>query len=373
MTMIKIVIEDDHFLKIVPVILDPATFPEHKRAVADFFKHDVPDFLGWCERLRVRLPGLAPAHVVFASNQDDLKAKASDAEVVIVEGLRIDSDFLVGARRLALVQKFGTLTSNIDLSACRDIGLSVATLRRRGNIAVAEQAFALLLALAKQVTSLAGLVEKSALTARGWSIRERSAHIGYSNFAGITGLRTLHGATLGIIELGEIGREIARYARAFEMQVAYFQRRRLPDDEESSLSAHYASLDDLLAASDYVIVQLPLNESTRGLLGRQQIGRMKRGAMIINVARAELIERDAVVAALESGHLAGLALDVGYVEPADPQDPLLQLRSGNVILMPHTAVGARDNALRDMEELCTNMWRAVTGSPVPPVPANRSM
>ena len=357
--MAKIVIEDDHFLKIVPAILDPATSEQHQHAVAAFFKHDVPDFPGWCESLRARLPGLAPARVMFASDQDDLTAKAGDADIVIVESLRIDRALLAAAPRLVLVQKFGTLTGNIDLEACRDAGVDIATLRRRGNVAVAEQAFALLLALAKQVPSLAGLVERPALAARGFSIRERSAHIGYSNFAGITGLRTLQGATLGIIGLGEIGRDIARYARAFDMQVVYHQRRRLADHEETSLSVRYASLDDLLAASDYVVVQVPLTDKTRGLLGTREIARMKRGAMIVNVARAQLIDHDAVVAALESGHLAGLALDVGYAEPADPQDPLLRLRSGNVILMPHTAVGSRDNALQDMEELCTNMWRAL--------------
>lgn len=360
--MTKIVIEDDHFLKIVPVILDPATTLEHCRAVSSFFAHDVPDFIGWRQALQDQMPGLAPATVVFASNQADLQAKIIDADAVIVESLVIDHQVLAAAQRLALVQKFGTITGNIDLDACREHGVPVATLRRRGNVAVAEQAFALMLALAKRIVSLAGMVETSALTAAGWHIRARSPHIGYSNFAGITGLRALQDATLGIIGLGEVGREMARFATAFDMDIVYFQRRRLAPADEAQLGVHYAAFEDVLARSDYVMVQVPLNNSTRGLIGRDQIAGMKRGAMIINVARAELIDRAALIDALESGHLAGLALDVGYQEPADPADPLLRLRSGHVILMPHTAIGARQNALADMEELCANLWRAVTSA-----------
>src|SRR5262252_11079884 len=128
--MPRIVIEEDHFLKILPVVLDPATPPAHQRAVAEFFAHDEPDFLGWCARLRERLPGLYPAHVVFAEEQADLVAKIADADAVVVESLTIDGAALAAARRLAVVQKFGTITANIDLSACAARGVAVETLRR---------------------------------------------------------------------------------------------------------------------------------------------------------------------------------------------------------------------------------------------------
>src|SRR5262249_32746607 len=85
-----ILIEEDHFLKIVPVIVDPATPPAHQQAVADFFAHDVPDFPGWCAGLRARLPGLYPARVTWAASQADLIAGLADADAVIVESLVID-------------------------------------------------------------------------------------------------------------------------------------------------------------------------------------------------------------------------------------------------------------------------------------------
>ena len=359
--MPRIVIEEDHFLKIVPVVLDPATPPAHQRAVAEFFAHDEPDFLGWCRRLQQRFPGLYPAEVVFAEDQADLARKIAEADGVIVEGLAIDAAVLAGARRLAVVQKFGTITTNIDLAACAGRGIAVETLHRMVNVAVAEQAFALLLALAKRITEFNGVVEEAALRAVGYKVRPRqSRYIGYSNFAGITGLRTVHGATLGIIGFGEVGREVAHRARAFAMKVIYFQRTPLSAASEQALGAHYRPLAELMAQSDYILVQLPLTLATRGLIGRDALSRIKPGAVLIDVARAELIDHEALVEALSAGRLGGLGLDVGYTEPADPNEPLLRHRGGNVILMPHTAVGARANALHDVETLCLNLWRGVT-------------
>jgi phosphoglycerate dehydrogenase-like enzyme len=358
--MTRIVIEEDHFLKIVPVVLDPATPEAHRRAVADFFAHDEPDFLGWCGRLRQRLPGLYPAEVVFAADETDLKAKIADADGIVVESFRVDDAVLSGAPHVVLVHKFGTITTNIDLEACARRGVAVATLRRMVNVAVAEQACAFMLALAKRIGQFNGVVEETALRKAGLRVRPRqSRYIGYSNFAGITGLKTLLGATLGVIGFGEVGREVAQRARAFEMEVVYFQRTRLAATVEHELGVRYLPLNDLIAQADYILVQLPSNDSTRGLIGRDALGRIKPGAVLIDVARPELIDHDALVATLDSGRLGGLALDVLYTEPADPSEPLLRYRDRNVILMPHTAVAARANALHDVETLCVNLWRAI--------------
>ena len=262
-----------------------------------------------------------------------------------------------GRPRLKIVHKFGTIATNIDQAACAERGVAVALLHRHVNVAVAEQCFALMLALAKRISALDGLVERGALEAAGYDIRERaSAYIGYSNFARVAGLKTLYGATLGIVGLGEVGREIARRAAAFGMTTLYYQRRPLPSSDEGTLAARYVPLADLMAQSDYIVVQLPLNETTCGIIGADALARAKPGAFLINCARAELVDHDALVAALSSGRLGGLALDVGYDEPARPDEPLLKFRGRpNVILMPHTAIAARQNALSDLERLCTNL------------------
>jgi len=356
-----LLIEEDHFLKIVPVILDPDIPDAHRRAVADFFAHDVPDFLGWCEALHGRMPGLYPTSVVWAKDQADFIAKLADADAAIVESFLVDHTVLAAAPRLKIVQKFGTIGTNIDQAACAERGVAVASLHRHVNVAVAEQCVALMLALGKRISALDGLVERGALEAAGYQIRERaSAYIGYSNFARVAGLKTLYGATLGIIGFGEVGREIARRAAPFGMTTLYHQRRPLSAADEHALGARFAPLHELMAQSDYIVVQLPLNDSTRGIIGAQALAHAKPGAFLINCARAELVDRAALVAALDSGRLGGLALDVGYDEPARPDEPLLKFRGRpNVILMPHTAIAARQNALSDLERLCANLWRAL--------------
>jgi phosphoglycerate dehydrogenase-like enzyme len=215
--------------------------------------------------------------------------------------------------------------------------------------------------LAKRIPALDGLVERAALEAAGFSVRARaSAYIGYSNYARVAGLKTLHGATLGIVGMGEVGREIARRGAPFGMTTLYHQRRPLPTADEQTLGARHVSLHELMAQSDYIVVQLPLNESTRGIIGAEALSHAKPGAYLINCARAELVDHAALVAALDSGRLGGLALDVGYDEPARPDEPLLRFRGRpNVILMPHTAIAARQNALSDLERLCMNLWKAM--------------
>ena len=360
--MPTLLIEEDHFLKIVPVILDPAIPDAHRRAVADFFAHDVPDFLGWCEALRARMPGLYPTKVVWAADQADFLAKLPAADGAIVESFIVDRAVLATAPRLKVVHKFGTIGTNIDQPACAERGVAVAFLHRHVNVAVAEQCVALMLALAKRISTLDGLVERSALEAAGYRIRERaSAYIGYSNYARVAGLKTLIGATLGIVGMGEVGREVARRAAPFGLTTLYHQRRPLPPADEGALGARHVPLHELMAQSDYIVLQLPLNDSTRGIIGAEALSHAKPGAFLINCARAELVDHAALVAALESGRLGGLALDVGYDEPARPDEPLLRLRGRpNVILMPHTAIAARQNALSDLERLCANLWKALS-------------
>jgi len=358
--MMRILVESDHFLKILSVMLDPETPDEHRRAVADFFAHDLPDFLSWCETFREGIPGLYPAQVEFAADQAELEAKLPNADAVIVESFALGRDAVAKLKPLAIVQKFGAIMSNIDVAACEERRISLFNLPRQGNIAVAEQAFALTIALARSIGRYNGIVTAEALQAKGHTVRPYDRrYTGGSNYARIPGLRTLAGSTLGIVGLGEIGREVAKRASAFGMSLVYHQRNRLPPMEELSLGARYLPLEELMANSDTIVVQLPLNDSTRHLIGRKELRALKPGAMLVNTARADLLDRDALVEALDSGRLAGLGMDVGYSEPWAPDDPLLKFKDGNVILMPHTAVGNRKVGLDDLTEMCRIVWRAI--------------
>jgi lactate dehydrogenase-like 2-hydroxyacid dehydrogenase len=357
--MVRIVVEQDKFLRLLPVIFDPATPAEHQRAIADFFAHDEPDFAGWCRRLRERMPGIVPAEIVFARDQADLRDKLAAADGVIVESLVIGEAELAVAPRLAIVQKFGALAHNIDREACARRGVVVETVRRRVNVAVAEQAFALMIALMKRICELNGVADEAGLRHAGFDPAPYDLrYTGNSNYGRIRGLRTLQGATLGLVGMGEIGREIASRARAFEMQILYFQRNPVSAAEEAELGARHVSLGELMEHSDAISVQLPLNASTSGIIDRAALQRAKPGAILVDVARAALIDRAALYEALDTKRLGGFGIDAGYEEPARPDEKLLTYP--NVIYMPHTAVAARQNALADVEEMCLKLWRAIS-------------
>ena len=358
--MTRILVESDHFLKILPVILDPKTPDEHRRAVADFFAHDIPDFSAWCEKFRAEMPGLYPAEVQFAADQAELEAKLPEADAVIVESLALGRAAVTKLKPLAIVHKFGAITSNIDVDACEERRITVFNVPRQGNIAVAEQAFALMIAGAKGIGRYNGVVTADDLAAKGHAIRPYDRrYTGGSNYARIPRLRSLHGATLGIVGLGEVGREVAKRAAAFGMILLYHQRNRLSPMDELNLGARFAALEELMAQSDYILVQLPLNDSTRGIIGKKALQAVKPGAMLINTARADLVDRGALIEALDSGRLAGVGMDVGYSEPWAPDDPLLKYKDGRVIAMPHTAVGNRQVGLGDLAQMCRNIWRVI--------------
>jgi lactate dehydrogenase-like 2-hydroxyacid dehydrogenase len=355
--MLRILVEEDHFLKTIPVVLDPETKDEHVRGVADFFTHDL-DFLAWCETMRKEVPALYPAEIVFGADQADFDEKLTRADAAIVESFRVTGAALANAKRLRVVQKFGALLSNIDVAACEARHLPVLTLPRTVNMAVAEHAFALMIALAKRIPELNGVVTANDLAKAGYPVRPYDRrYIGGSNYGRIPDLHTLHGATLGIVGFGEIGQELARRAAAFGMSLNYHQRTRLAPYEEMALGARFMALNELLANSDYIVVQLPLNETTEGLIGREQMQAIKPGAVLVNVARAKLMDRDAVMAALDSGRLGGLGMDVGYAEPWAEDDTLLRYRGRNVVFLPHTAIGHRIKGLDDMRTMFLGMAR----------------
>ena len=355
-----IVVEDDPFPRLLQVILDPEAPQARVAAFSDFFAHDLPDFTGWCEALRARIGSLYPAEVRLVANEAGLLASLPGAQVVVVEALAIGaSEIAAAGGTLRIVQKYGTVTSRIDLAACAQAGVRVLTLRRRANISTAEHALALLLALARKITETAGLVSVEQLRAAGYSpTRYDRAHTPNVNWARISGLRTLFSQQFGIIGLGEIGRELALRAGALGMRIVYFQRQQLSLAEEEHYQATYCGLEELLARSDCVSLHLPGGPATRGFIGRRELAIIKPGALLINVSRPQLVDRAALVEALASGKLGGFGLDPPYDEPGQPDDPLLKFH--NVIVTPHLGGSPRSNALGDFEELLLNLAQALS-------------
>jgi phosphoglycerate dehydrogenase-like enzyme len=354
-----VVVEDDRFLRLIQVILDPSTPAERFSAFSHFMAHDEPDFTGWCKRLRGRLNHLYPAEVRLAQNETALLANLHGADVIVVER------FTIGGREVAatggslkIVQKYGTLTAHIDREACERAGVRVLTIRRRANIATAEHALALILALSRKISETAGLIGFYQLRAGGYSpTRYERGHTPNGNWARITGLRTLFGQQLVIIGFGETGRELALRAAPLGMRIVYHQRHRVDAQEEQRYQATYCSLDELLATSDCVSIHLPAGPETHGILGQRELSTIKPGALLVNVSQPQLVDRVALREALATGRVGGFGLDIFYEEPGPLQDPLLGFR--NVIVTPHLAGSPRFNALSDFEEMLLNMARAL--------------
>jgi phosphoglycerate dehydrogenase-like enzyme len=350
----RLVVEDDPFLRLIGVILDPATDPERIAAYADFFAHDLPDFKGWLQQLRGRLPKLFPAEVRLVDSSEALRGALNDADFAVMESLHFGAAELAAAPRLRAVQKYGAIPNNIDAAACAARSVPVLTLRRRANIACAEHSIALMLGLSRQLQRTINRISTASLQAAGFSPRSYDRrHTANSNWARVPGIRLLHETTLGIVGLGEIGREVATRAAAFGMNILYHQRTRQPATVETAYHAHYADFDTLLETSDWVVICLPGNANTRHLFNAMRLARMKPGARLINISRPEIVDRDALIAALRSGHLGGFALDPLYEAPGRDDDELLQFK--NVLITPHIAAQPRFNALDDIAELINGL------------------
>ncbi len=353
-----LVVEDDPFLRVVGIVLDPATAAERYAAYADFFAHDEPDFAGYCARVRARVGGLFPSQVRLVETAEDMRAHLPGAHGLIVESLPVGRIELAAGSDLIAVQKYGAMPRNIDGAVCAERGIKVLTFRRRANIACAEVAITLMLTLAKKMHRLAGRISAEQLAAEGYVYKPFDRrHTPNSNWARITGLRMLHDSTLGIIGVGEIGREIVLRAAAFGMRIFYHQRTRLPEAEERQLQLTFVPLERLLAESDWVVPQVPGGPSTRHLIDRTRFAQMKPGACLVNISRADLVDRTALIEALKSGRLGGFALDPLYEAPGRSDDELLGFK--NVVLSPHIAAQPRFNALNDISDMLAGLAKDV--------------
>jgi phosphoglycerate dehydrogenase-like enzyme len=357
--MATIVVQDDKILRFLQVILDPDVAPSRVNAFRDYLAFDIPDPDAWFEEQRQRATAIYPSRILMVEDEDAMRAALPEADAVVSESFRIGAGDLALGTNLKLVQKFGIDARNVDQDACRDANVPVRTLRRRVNGTVAEHAILLMLAVGRKLIETHGALDFASLQALGYKPAKFDPdHVAGANWARIHGLRSLQGATLGALGLGEVGREVATRARAMGMEILYYQRTRLPKDIEAECSATYVSYEELLQRSNFISVHLPLNDSTRGMLNSDAFALMKTGAIVANISRAHIIDQDALIAALDGGRLGGAGLDVHYEEPGASNEPLKNYP--NVVLSPHIAVAQRAHNLADTAELVGNLANALS-------------
>jgi glyoxylate reductase len=232
---------------------------------------------------------------------------------------RIDGTMIAEAgNRLGLIANFGAGVDHIDLAAARARKIIVTNTPSVFTDDTADMAMALIISVPRRLPEGGRMLLAGEWT--GW---------GPSNFLG----QSLGGKRLAIIGMGRIGQAVAHRARGFGLELVYHNRHRLPPAIENMLGARYeADLDRLIAGADILTLHCPASTGTRHLLDAGRIAAMKPGACVINTARGDLVDEEALIEALESGRLAGAGLDVYTHEPA--VDPRL-LALPNVILMPH--------------------------------------
>jgi phosphoglycerate dehydrogenase-like enzyme len=263
----------------------------------------------------------------FALTRDQLRPYLPRIGALIAGGERMTDELFEMAPGLRVIARTGVGYDLIDLPAATARRVAVTITPGTNQESVAEQTFALLLALTRRIVH-----------------NDRTIHGGGWDRALVSPVR---GLTLGLIGMGRIGRAVALRARAFRMRIVAFDTV-LDAAFDAQHGIERLALDELLASSDVVSLHLPLTEATRGLVNREFLARMRRGSYLINTSRGGLVVEADLCAAIRSGHLAGAGLDVLNHEPPEPGNPLLNLP--NLVLSPHIA-GTDTESMRAMAEL----------------------
>lgn len=284
--------------------------------------------------------------------RDALEAEISDADgVLTLLTERVDKRLLDAAPRLKVVANMAVGYDNIDVAECTRRGIVVTNTPGVLTETTADLAFALILAAARRITEAERYLRQGQW--KTWSPML------------LTGV-DVHGATLGIVGLGRIGEAVARRARGFSMRVLYANRSARPD-VEAALGIERRGLDELLKSSDFVSIHVPLNDSTRHLIGERELNLMKPTAVLVNTSRGPVVNERDLYRALKDRRIFAAGLDVFDTEPIRSDNPLLEL--DNVVLLPH--IGSASIATRtQMAVMAARNLTQVLAGQTPQNPVN---
>ncbi len=295
------------------------------------------------------------AHLEVEANQADqpltaeeLRTRAADKDGVMCALTdRIDAALIGACPRLKVVGNIAVGYNNIDVPACSARGIAVTNTPGVLDETTADLVWALMLATARRLTEAEAYLRNGEWT--GWYLKQLLG-------------TDVHHATLGIVGMGRIGQAIARRATGFDMQVLYHNRNRAEAAVEAALRARYVALDELLANSDFVVLQVPYSPATHHLIGAAQLARMKPSAILVNAARGGVVDDAALVEALAKGTIRAAGLDVFEGEPNFHRG-FLALK--NVVLAPHIGSSTRATRLAMAMTAARNVAAVLTGRPAP--------
>jgi D-3-phosphoglycerate dehydrogenase len=250
----------------------------------------------------------------------DDKGRLADAEVVLIRSkTKVMPEYVDSAPKLKLVIRGGVGLDNVDIPYANSKGVQVFNTADASSIAVAELAFALMMALPNHVTRA-----DSTMREKNWAKKELKRS-------------ELFNKTLGILGLGRIGTAVAVRAKAFGMRVIAFD----PFVYFSDAATMYTDLNEVLGQSDYISMHMPLTDGTKGMINKESLAKCKDGAYIVNTGRGKCVVEEDVAEALKSGKLAGYGNDVWFSDPPDWDTPLLN--APNTVLAPHIGASSKEN------------------------------
>lgn len=303
---------------------------------------------------------LSERYNVTMNNTDRPLSKAQIIEgikdkdgVLCILSDKMDRAIIESNPSLKIIANYGAGFDNIDLAAAKEKNIMVSNTPLVSTISTAELTFALMLGIARRISEGDKLMRSGNFS--GWS---PMFHLGVE----------LKGKKLGIIGMGNIGKQVARIAMGFQMEVIYHNRTRLSEFEERELTVKYRSLDELLKESDIVTLHLSYNNSLRHYIGKEQLSMMKKSAYLINAARGPLVDESALLELLRDNKIAGAALDVFEFEPKITEgletldNVLITPHIGNATIEARTAMAevAAENIIDALEgNVPQNLVRAV--------------
>ena len=290
---------------------------------------------------RLSMKGIGDISLVIGQCPD---AEWQAAEVLVSTfDYKVPRQMIESMPALRLIANFGAGYNNIDLDACRERGIRVTNTPQPVIEPTAELAFALLIDAARRVSEFDRQM-------RGYGLPVTSEKIQFGVMNNLS--HSLYGKKLGILGMGRIGQALARRAKASGMTIIYHNRHRLPEQTEALYDATYVDFQTLLQDSDFLSLNLPYTPDVHHIIGKPELGMMKRSAYLINTARGAHVHEEALVEALQNDIIAGAALDVYEFEPQICED---LLRLPNVVLSPHTGTGTWEGRIAMCENVTDNI------------------
>jgi phosphoglycerate dehydrogenase-like enzyme len=300
---------------------------------------DILDLVRQMKPARFTLHMLPPS-----ASAAEIAAAIREAEYLTGFPRSLPDEAYMEAKRLKLLQVLSAGYDYVNIEGARKARVPICSNGGANSVAVAEHAIMLMLAVYRK------------LVAFHQNVASGRWHQGIPRTVNIY---ELEGKTVGLVGLGNIGRQVARRVKAFDAQVVYYDTFRLSPQEEEKLGVRYAPLDVLFGTADVVSLHVPLNESTRHMIDAHAFGLMKPTAILINTCRGEVVDEQALIAALQQGRILAAGLDTQAKEPPEPSNPLLTLP--NVTLTPHSAGPTVDSYRKRFHNGYANIERVARG------------